>query len=264
MLRLVRRTVRHSLVAAVSLIVLVSILPSVGPRLLRSPPHNRGVRLPVREDDEQPAGGGSAATVQESQAVGIASASGAAARTRGRAAFRHLRRGLYWLAVAAVSVALVAILAIVGARLFGYYPHIMHGGSMGSAAPLGSVAFIEDVPTESLNVGDVIVFRPPSSGEAPEPLMHRIVSIEEVDGQRVFSTKGDANGSADPWELRLTGEGGRLVFFVPYVGYLLWFLQTPIAWAALILPLAACLGFVALRRIWAPAASRSAPSTRAR
>jgi len=195
--------------------------------------------------------------------VGIAPASETAARASGRAAFRYLQRALYWLAVAAVSVALVAILAIVGARLFGYSPHVMYGGSMGSAAPLGSVAFIEDVPAESLNVGDVIVFRPPSSGEARDPVMHRIVSIEEVDGQRVFSTKGDANGSADPWELRLTGEGGRLVFFVPYVGYPLWFLQTPIAWAALILPLAACLGFVALRRIWAPAGSRDAPNAQA-
>ena len=281
-----RRAVRHSLVAAVAVIVLVSILPSVGPRLVRSPPHNRRVRPPSPAHGEQAVGGRPAGTVQEGGAVGIAPASETAARASGRAAFRYLQRALYWLAVAAVSVALVAILAIMGARLFGYYPHVMYGGSMGSTAPVGSVAFIEDVPAESLNVGDVIVFRPPSAGEAREPLMHRIVSIEQVDGQRVVRTrsdanhriisieevgghrvvrtKGDANDSIDPWELRLTGEGGRLVFFVPYVGYPLWFFQTRLAWAAIVLPLAACLGFVALRRIWMPAGSRSAPSTRAR
>jgi signal peptidase len=135
----------------------------------------------------------------------------------------------------------------------------MYGGSMGSTAPAGSVAFIEDVSAESLKVGDVIVFRPPSAGNDHEPLMHRIVSIEEVDGQRVVTTKGDANESADPWELGLSSEGGRLVFFVPYLGYLLWFLQTRVAWAVLVLPLAAYLGFMALRRIWAPAGSRGAP-----
>jgi signal peptidase len=137
----------------------------------------------------------------------------------------------------------------------------MLGGSMGSTAPIGSVAVIEDVPPESLEVGDVIVFRPPSSGKAREPLMHRIISIEEVDGQRVVGTKGDANESADPWQLRLSGEGGRLVYVVPYVGYLLWFFQTRIAWALVVLPLAAYFGFVALRRIWAPAGSRDSPTT---
>ena len=73
--------------------------------------------------------------------------------------------------------------------------------------------------------------------------MHRIISVEEVDGQRVFRTKGDANEGADPWELRLTGEGGRLVFVAPYAGYLLWFFKTRAAWSFVVLPLAAYLGF---------------------
>ena len=53
-----------------------------------------------------------------------------------------------------------------GARLFGYSPCIMYGGSMGLTAPMGSLAFIETVPAESLNLGDVVVFVPPSTGEA--------------------------------------------------------------------------------------------------
>ena len=193
--------------------------------------------------------------------MGIASASETAARPLARAAFRYLPRATYWLAVAAAAVVLGAVLASVGARLFGYSPYVMYGGSMGSEAPLGSIAFIENVPAESLNVGDVIIFRPPSSGEAREPVMHRIIAMEEVDGQRVVRTKGDANGSADPWEIGLSGEGGRLVFFVPYVGYLLWFFQTRLAWAIIVLPLAVYTGFVALRGIWAPAGGRDSPTT---
>ena len=185
------------------------------------------------------------------------------AHASGRAAFRYLRGALYWVAVAVASLALVAILASVGARLFGYSPYVMYGGSMGSTAPLGSVALIQDVPAGSLKVGDVIVFRPPSTGEPRQPLMHRIISIEEADGQRVFRTKGDANQSADPWQLRLTGEGGRLVHVVPYVGYLLWLFQTRTGWAFVALPLLAYLGFVALRRIWAPPRRREAPRMRA-
>jgi signal peptidase len=184
-------------------------------------------------------------------------------RARGRSPYRYLRSGVYWLAVAVASVALLAVIASVGARLFGYSPYVMYGGSMGSTAPLGSVAMIEDVPAESLKVGDVIVFRPPSTGEPRQPLMHRIISIEVADGQRVFRTQGDANESADPWELRLTGEGGRLVHVVPYVGYLLWFFQTRTGWAFVALPLLAYLGFVALRRIWASGGRPEAERTQA-
>ena len=195
--------------------------------------------------------------------MATAAASQVAVRPRARRGFRYLRGAAYWLAVAVASLALAGMLASVGARLVGYSPYVMYGGSMGSTAPLGSVAFIEDVPPESLQVGDVIVFRAPSSGEPREPVMHRIISIEQVDGQRVIRTKGDANGSADPWQLRLTGEGGRLVHVVPYVGYLLWFFQTRTGWAFVVLPLTAYLGFVALRRIWAPAGGREAPTMRA-
>jgi signal peptidase len=132
----------------------------------------------------------------------------------------------------------------------------MYGGSMGSTASIGSVALIENVPAETLKVGDVVVFQPPSSGEPRSPLMHRIISIEEVNGQRVFGTKGDANQSPDPWKLTINGEGGTLVYVVPYIGYLFWFFQTRLAWVIVVFPIAAYLGLVALRRIWATAAPR--------
>jgi signal peptidase len=189
--------------------------------------------------------------------VDAAAISQGAASLRARGAFRYLRGAIYWLAVAGASLILGAVFVTIGARLFGCQPYVMLGGSMGSEAPVGSVAFVQDVPAETLKVGDVILFQPPSAGEISEPMMHRIVSIEEVDGQRVFMTKGDANGGPDPWKLTINGEGGRLAYVIPYVGYLLWLLQTRLAWAVAVLAMAAYLGFVALRRIWAPVARRN-------
>ena len=256
-----RSPFRYWLVVAVGLIALVSILPSAGHRRFRLYPYNTRVGVARRAAGEQPVGrrwGGG---------VGVASRPEATTRPRARASgrgpFRYLRSAVYWLAVAVASVALLAVIVSVGARLFGYSPYVMYGGSMGSTAPLGSLAFIEDVPAESLQVGDVVVFRPPSSGRPHEPVMHRIISVEEVAGQRVIRTKGDANESADPWELRFTGEGGRLGFVVPYAGYLLWFFQTRTGWVFVALPLLAYLGFEALRRIWVPSAGRKAARTRA-
>ncbi len=150
-----------------------------------------------------------------------------------------------------------------GARLLGYQPYVMYGGSMGSTAPVGSVALIEKVPAGSLKVGDVVVFEPPSSEAPRQPLMHRIISTEEIDGQPVFGTKGDANESPDPWKLTISGEGGKVAYVVPYLGYLLWFFQTRIGWSVVVLPMALYLGLLVLRRIWAPARSRDAASTQA-
>jgi len=256
-----RSPFRYWLVVALGLVALASILPSAGHRRFRLYPYNTRGGVARRAAGEQPVGRGWGG------GVGVASRPEATTRplahASGRSPYRYLRGAVYWLAVAVASVALLAVIASVGARLFGYSPYVMYGGSMGSTAPLGSVAMIEDVPAESLKVGDVIVFRPPSTGKPRQPLMHRIISIEEADGQRVFRTKGDANESADPWELRLTGEGGRLVHVVPYVGYLLWFFQTRTGWAFVALPLLAYLGFVALRRIWAPTGRHEAPRMRA-
>ena len=193
--------------------------------------------------------------------MGIGSVSVTAARFQARRSFPYLRRATHWLGVAVASVVLAAVLGTLGARLLGYQPYVMYGGSMGSTASLGSVAFIENVPAASLKVGDVVVFQPSSSEQTRSPLMHRIISIEEVNGQREFGTKGDANESPDPWKLTINGEGGRLVYVVPYIGYLFWFFQTRLAWAIVIFPIATYLGLIALRRIWAPVLRRDNPNT---
>jgi len=87
-------------------------------------------------------------------------------------------------------------------------------GSMRPTAQPGDLAVTEGVPTSSLRVGDVIVFTPP---DATVPVLHRIASREGD----VVTTKGDANSVADPWRVTLAGATGyRLVFVVPFVGYL--------------------------------------------
>jgi signal peptidase len=78
------------------------------------------------------------------------------------------------------------------------------------------------VPVAELEVGDVITYRPP--GAARRHLVtHRIVWIGRGPaGARVFRTKGDANGEADPWRFELRGPTqARVELTVPYVGFAL-------------------------------------------
>ena len=88
---------------------------------------------------------------------------------------------------------------------------------MGSALPVGSLAVA--MPQPEYFVGDVVTFKIPGSEEL---LTHRIIEISEDQLQiSVIRTKGDANNVVDDWELTDEDIVGKVVFHLPYLGYLL-------------------------------------------
>ena len=154
-----------------------------------------------------------------------------------------------------VLVVVGALAASLAPRLLGYSSVIVYGGSMADSVSVGSIAVTEKVRPEDVSVWAVIVFHPPTTSTNPStdpsPLMHRVVSVREEEGQRVFQTKGDANPTPDPTEVALQDTGSRVVYTVPYVGYLVSFAGTPLGWALLLFLPATYLGLTTLRRIWA-------------
>jgi len=113
---------------------------------------------------------------------------------------------------------------------------VVLSASMGGALPVGSLAVA--APQEEYFVGDIVTFKIPGSGEL---LTHRINSVkvsplrqgfggqagcqcvtaEATDGVRVYETRGDANNVVDDWELVDEEILGKIVFHLPYIGYLL-------------------------------------------
>jgi signal peptidase I len=138
-----------------------------------------------------------------------------------------------------------------GPRLLGYSSLVVYGGSMADSISVGSIAVTEEVRAEDVSVGNVIVFHPPEAAPGSPPVMHRVVSVREENGQRFFQTKGDANQAPDPLEFALLNSGSRVVYAVPYVGYLVHFAHAPLGWLLLMVLPAAHLGISGLRRIWA-------------
>ena len=117
---------------------------------------------------------------------------------------------------------LLAAAAMVVLPLAGYHRYVITGGSMGGTIEKGSVIWAKEVPVAELREGDVITYRPPPGAGPTGLVTHRIVSIREDDGDRVYRTKGDGNASADPWEFRLDEETqARVAFHVPYLGRVL-------------------------------------------
>lgn len=133
---------------------------------------------------------------------------------------RRLLRAATWGMVGLGVAALTA--AVLVPRTMGWVPLTVLSGSMEPAYPVGSQVVVEplrgDDQTRDLEVGDVITFV--LELDSSVPVTHRVVDKRwRQDGVPVFTTRGDANGADD--DLELTGREirGRVVYHVPYLGY---------------------------------------------
>lgn len=106
---------------------------------------------------------------------------------------------------------LLLVLGLLGALLYAGYWSLQGGRwfvvqtpSMGTAAPVGTLVWVEPVRYTDIHVGDVITFRPHHS---PVEYTHRVHSIDPAGA---LHTKGDANGSPDPWTLTAPNVVGRV------------------------------------------------------
>ena len=126
------------------------------------------------------------------------------------------------MALNAVFVAMVAAVAImlVPAAL-GFHRYVILTGSMTGTYDRGSIVFDRSVPVAQLHVGDPITYSPPPGFTSQKRVTHRIWWIGRgPQGERVFRTKGDANKAPDAWKFTLNQPTqDRVVFHVPYVGY---------------------------------------------
>jgi signal peptidase I len=162
---------------------------------------------------------------------------------------RLVVRALAPLGAAVVGVLVLGLLAItVGPRFLPYQALVVRSGSMSPTIPTGSVVFYHKVPADQVKVGQVIVFSEP--GVANRLVTHRVYEIKSGTTGRYFVTKGDANGSPDDWRIPVVGTGWVAGLHVPVVGYVLAYLQSPLARLLLLLIPALALGAITLYEIW--------------
>jgi len=160
------------------------------------------------------------------------------------------RRVLLTAATVLATAGLAAYcLLLVVPSLLGFQRYVLTGGSMEPTLHRGSLVFDKVAPVEDLAVGDVITYVPP--GES-RPLSHRITSITHDDKNGlVFTSKGDANDAGDPWKFTLDDEvQAKVVFTVPWAGYPLWLLGSPLSRLLLIGGPAMAIAVITGRRLW--------------
>lgn len=63
---------------------------------------------------------------------------------------------------------------------------------------VGDVLLVKEVDTDTLEVGDDITYLGEKGSFKNRVVTHQIIEIEEVDGEKIYHTKGIANTSEDP------------------------------------------------------------------
>jgi signal peptidase len=158
-------------------------------------------------------------------------------------------RILSWILVAAASVVAVSLLAVtIGPRFLPYQALVVRSGSMSPTIKTGSIVFYKKMNADKVKVGDVIVFDKP--GQTNEKVTHRVFKISNGATGRYFTTKGDANGAPDSWQVPAVGTGWVAAFHLPAIGYALAALQSTLARLLLLVIPALALGVITLYEIW--------------
>lgn len=111
-----------------------------------------------------------------------------------------------------------AVLIFLLPRLFNISQYVVLSGSMEPAIKTGSLCFIDHrVEMEDIKEGEAVAFERIDGSL----VVHRVVREEK--GQ--FVTKGDANPVEDIAILSKDNYQGKAIFSIPYLGYMVVFLQ---------------------------------------
>lgn len=106
----------------------------------------------------------------------------------------------------------------------GFTPFIIVSGSMEPNIPVNDIIITRKTPKEKIKIGDVISYK---DNEANIVITHRVVSIQNNNGEYYFETKGDSNNSADKNLVAYSQIQGRYLFSIPLVGNIIIYVRTP-------------------------------------
>lgn len=127
-----------------------------------------------------------------------------------------IARVLSWAVILVVAAAIIA--AVLVPRLVGAIPYTVLSGSMSPTYPPGTLVVVKPVKVEEVSIGQVVTYQL-SSGR-PTVATHRVVGLaNDLRGERLLTTQGDANEVPDPEPVRGVQVKGKVWYSVPYLGH---------------------------------------------
>ncbi|MGF6989854.1 signal peptidase [Lachnospiraceae bacterium PM6-15] len=116
----------------------------------------------------------------------------------------------------------VAALALLLPRVLGYQSMVVVSGSMEPEIHVGAIALVKEAEPQTVKVDDVITFYISSD----TVVTHRVVEIDSE--KQEFVTKGDANNEVDANPVKFSSLIGIVATSIPYAGYVMMKIRTPI------------------------------------
>lgn len=117
-----------------------------------------------------------------------------------------------------------------------YHTRTVLTGSMEPSIGKDSVVINKWIQDRDLKEGDIVTFQKPTDRDVF--ITHRIQEVKKTTPLYKFQTKGDANETTDFWEITQANVEGKVIFVIPYLGYLIEFFKTPIGFILIVvLPL---------------------------
>lgn len=127
-----------------------------------------------------------------------------------------------------------------------YQLKVVKSGSMEPAIKTGSVVVVK--PVDQYKIQDVITFI--NLSKKNEPVTHRIIDIEVIEGNPFYITQGDANNAPDQRTIPQKEIVGKVLFSIPYLGYAVDAAKKPLGFILIIAIPAAIIIYDELRKVW--------------
>ena len=124
------------------------------------------------------------------------------------------QRAAHWLVTGIAVVVLAGVSGMLALPAFGYRSAVVASASMVPALQTGDLVILRDTVASELALGDIV--RIDLSGDGGTT--HRVVALDERDGNVVVTTRGDANPAPEQWELTPDTAVGAVELRIPRLG----------------------------------------------
>lgn len=115
--------------------------------------------------------------------------------------------GLFW------GLCLAYLFCLCLPKVFGLKVGVVKSGSMEPSIATGSVVYVRPNRLETIKTGNVIAFY-----KEKVTVIHRVVGLDE--SKEGYVTKGDNNEIQDATPVPFSKVIGKVIFHIPYLGYL--------------------------------------------
>lgn len=125
-----------------------------------------------------------------------------------------------------------------------YGAYVIVSGSMEPLIKVRDAVLIKRISEENIKVNDVVTYRSTDPAFYGILVTHRVINIEESNGEKTYITKGDHNETIDRTPVKFNQIQGKVIMRIPKIGYIKYFLIEYYGWIiAILIPSVAIISY---------------------